>query len=210
MIVVSRDGRTVYVGGDSWLTTLLRDRRSGRLRLAPSRTACLQSPWFTEHLVPGCRYVHGLGSVEDIELTGDGRRIYVGGGNQIGVLQRDPSTGLLRRTWGRAGCVTARPSRHCAIARGLRGIINLGISISPDDTNLYVVGQGLSIFRIHARSGRLSQLPGRAGCLRQTAPRCGRVRHLFSGNHDLQVSPDGRTVYVVSARAHALLVFGRW
>jgi hypothetical protein len=209
-MAVSRDGRAVYIGGDSWLITLRRDARSGRLRLLRSPFACLQSPWFTDHLVPGCRYVHGLGDVGDIEITGDGRRVYVAGGNQIGVLQRDPRTGRLTATEGRAGCVTAPPSRHCSIARGLKGIVNLGITVSRDDANLYVVGQGLSVFHINARSGRLDQLTGRAGCLRQAAPRCGRARHLFRGSQDLQVSPDGRQLYVASARAHAVLAFRRW
>jgi DNA-binding beta-propeller fold protein YncE len=209
-IAVSHDGRSVYVGGESWLITLRRDRRSGELFPVRSRRACLQSPWFSEHRVPGCRYVHGLGDVADIEVARNGRRVYVSGGNQIAVLQRDPSTGLLSATAGLAGCVTARPTRHCSIARGLRGVFTLEISLSPDDRNLYAAGQGLSVFGIDPASGELSQLPGGGGCLRQAAPRCRRVRHLFRGNHDLQVSPDGRHLYVASARGHAVLVLRRW
>ena len=61
------------------------------------------------------------------------------------------------------------------------------------------------------------QLPGRGGCLvdrSEPAGGCTRVRALrgpapFVGSNAVAISPDGRNVYVASARSNAIAVFKR-
>ncbi|HTU14950.1 MAG TPA: YncE family protein [Solirubrobacterales bacterium] len=65
--------------------------------------------------------------------------------------------------------------------------------------------------------GSLTQLPGAKGCLvdsAQRSGRCGVARALkepgpFMGSRAIQISPDGRNVYVASSKSNAIAIFKR-
>lgn len=66
--------------------------------------------------------------------------------------------------------------------------------------------------------GKLIQLPGKAGCIVAAGAKgpssCGRARALAGpgvgfGSHAIDISPDGRNVYVAASKANSIAVFSR-
>jgi Lactonase, 7-bladed beta-propeller len=97
------------------------------------------------------------------------------------------------------------PLQNCAPARGMGSTQNL--AISPDGRNLYAPSNytwGLVAFRRHARTGRLTQLPGRAGCwTSQDTAGCQAGRGMVWAFWTA-VSPDGHDVYVSGGLGYAI------
>lgn len=125
--------------------------------------------------------------------------------------------GHLRQLRGQAGCLhsTQLPVvKNCARTRFAASAAGNGdaLAVSPNGRNLYLAsGMGtVSVFRI--RHGRLSQLPGRAGCLGQIQGLgCARLERFAPGT--ISISPDGRSVYVSGQRGAysgaGLVIFAR-
>jgi len=131
---------------------------------------------------------------------------------------RPTALGALVQLPGTAGCVVDRstPHRGCAPGRALRGpgpFLGSGaIVLDPKGANVYVASSrsnAIAIFRRDARSGRLTQSRGQAGCVAASgaggcAPALG-----LRGPNAVAVSPDGRSVYATSLRTNSLAVFRR-
>jgi DNA-binding beta-propeller fold protein YncE len=85
------------------------------------------------------------------------------------------------------------------------------VTVSPDGANVYAaseVDDAVSIFD-RAPDGRLTQKPGTAGCISDTAANgCADVTAL-DGPGSVAVSPDGSSVYVASEMSGAVTVFDR-
>jgi DNA-binding beta-propeller fold protein YncE len=85
--------------------------------------------------------------------------------------------------------------------------------VSPDGRNVYAVDSAndhLLVFDREQATGRLRQKTGQAGCVQNGPPTtyCGSAR-LLDGPSSLAISPGGRTLYVASTGANAILVFDR-
>jgi hypothetical protein len=113
-----------------------------------------------------------------------------------------PPTGSLHALHGPGSCLGGP---GCAPPRGIHG--DAVVSISPDGHTLYLVaGRALAVLARGA-DGRLSQLPGAAGCLNATgADGCAPVAGLRSAVQ-VVVTPDGTSAYVVARRG--VLAFSR-
>jgi DNA-binding beta-propeller fold protein YncE len=87
-----------------------------------------------------------------------------------------------------------------------------GLALSPGGGNVYVTSAGadaVAVFRRNRITGALRQLRGRAGCVRNRGGRgCRRGRSL-ADPWTLEVSPDGRNVYVLSLASDAIVAFRR-
>ena len=138
---------------------------------------------------------------------------------------RPPVTalGTLVQLDGPSGCLVDRAARArrsgCTPVRALSGpgpfLGSEAIAVSPDGKNVYVAASNsdaITIFARNARSGRLTQRRGSAGCIAGAAARgaggCATARGL-DGPNSLAVSPDGRTVYATSLESDSVAVLRR-
>ena len=87
--------------------------------------------------------------------------------------------------------------------------------VSPDGRYVYVASVGshaLAIFSRNRRTGTLTQLPGRRGCVRHVIERIGRgctAARGMGGPAALALSPGGENLYVAAAGSDGLSVFRR-
>lgn len=137
----------------------------------------------------------------------------VAGSVSVAACGGTPETAGLSQKAGREGCVSATGTRG-ACARASTLVTPGLVVVSPDGKHVYVALEdryrgGLAIFD-RAVSGRLTQKPGRAGCVAEV-PALRRVCRRANGvraPRDLVVSPDGRNVYVAAASG-VIAIFDR-
>ena len=141
-VAVAPDGRSVYaVTEDFDLYGYARDPGSGALTRIRGKAGC-----FT--IAPGCTFLKGLATPEDVRVSGDGRYVVVGAAEGVTVLRRDRASGRLRQLAGRATCATidgtdglgmGRP-RHKECLDGDYALGNLtGLELSPDGRHAYAL-----------------------------------------------------------------------
>jgi len=144
-------------------------------------------------------------------VSPDGRNLYVAGyqGDALHVFDRDPITGRLTKPRGKASCF----SESLEVCTHVRGFDEpLEFAISPDGADLYALAgdsDSLAIFDRDPNTGALHQRHGTAGCISATGAGGCQADPLIEEPAVITISPDGKSVYVVSARTEALLVFSR-
>jgi DNA-binding beta-propeller fold protein YncE len=146
----------------------------------------------------GCARGRGLGAANAVTVSPDGKNVYVAGSgtDSVAILRRDPDTGGLTQAPGRSACISQAGGAGCTIGEALDDPEDL--AVSPDGRNVYVVSgtiHALAVLARNPRTGTLSQLPGRWGCLiRGGVAGCQRARGLTVAV-GVTVSRDGRNVY---------------
>jgi hypothetical protein len=209
-VVVSSDGRFVYVAARDAVVGLARDPATGDLTPLPTPGGCVQQAPAPDGCTPG----RGLTDAQSLTLTADGRFLYSESGKGAAVLARDPATGTITQPAGPEGCVQAGGAEGCTAARtGTSPFGSNGVILSPDDRNLYeAFDGGVATFARDPQSGGLTQLPGTKGCLTRGGKNgCARYRGITQA-FSLAVSPNGASVYlsgVHEAGANTLLAFSR-
>ena len=203
-VVVSPDGRNVYVASLNGLTVFDRDAASGALTEKRGRAGCVSD----EGPVAGCASARDLRLPESVAISPDGKHVYVGAQRALAIFNRDPRTGSLRQKRGRSGCVSARAG--CARERAFGDIEE--IIVSADGTSGYARSfepHSLAVFD-RAANGTLRQKRGRRGCVSRSGTRgsCIRVPEL-DRPQAMSVSRDGRHLYVIARGLDALVVFRR-
>jgi DNA-binding beta-propeller fold protein YncE len=126
--------------------------------------------------------------------------------------------GSLAQLPGRSGCLVDRskPRGGCAPVRALAGpapfLGSHAIAISPNGKNVYVASSrsnAIAIFSRDARTGKLTQRSGVAGCIAaRGADGCATAIGL-AGPNSVTVSPDGKNVYATSVASNAVVVLRR-
>jgi hypothetical protein len=214
-LAIAPDGRHLYVASFSTIWTFRRDRVSGALRRVPGRAGCVRQ-WGR----PGCGRAHGLGGIESILVSPDGRHVYAAarGSRSIAAFRRHPVSGRLTQLRGRLGCVSRFPS-PCSRG-GARGLLApRRLAISRDGRNVYAAStvfigsreakSALAVFTRNRRSGSLRQPGGPRSCVTsRRAPVCTVARGL-EGAGSVAVSYDGKTLYAGSLTNAAVTVFRR-
>src|SRR5215813_5056146 len=160
-----------------------------------------------------CTLGRGLNGAGWVAISPDGNHVYVAAfdGSTVAAFSRNASTGVLTQLSGTAGCIAENGDGvSCADGRGLSGAVSL--VVSPDGNNVYVASRNntVAIFSRNTTTGALTQLSGTAGCIAETGDgvSCADGKGLVNPIQ-LQLSSDGKNVYVASAGSSAVAIFSR-
>ncbi|MDX6598753.1 MAG: hypothetical protein QOE87_2640 [Gaiellales bacterium] len=196
-VALSPDGKSLYVASatPASLTAFTADSRNGLLQQLNLGAGCLTS--IPQADCSGARALEGASAVA---VSPDGLHVYVAAAAAGGVASfaRQPN-GSLVQLLGIAGCVTTTLTPGCANAPALAGAD--AIAISPDGRFAYVgaaSADAITAFSRDAATGRLTPLPGTAGCLRANRSTCTPVSGVDSPSA-IAISPDGASLYVTSS-----------
>jgi len=207
-LAISSDGTSVYVGSSlsNAVAILDRDPGTGDLSQAGDGTGCI-----VQAALAGCTTGVQLGGANAVALApGDGQA-YVTSllSNSVTSFDRSASTGDLTQKSGTPGCLVYLEAVGCSFGRAMKA--PEGIVVAPGGRNVYAAAFSTGAIDVLNRStetGRVSQKPGRPGCLARKLPGCARARAL-KGVSSLAVSADGRFVYSTAATSNAVGVFRR-
>ena len=208
-LAISPDGRNVYAAVDgpaerddigphlrSAIVVFVRDRATGRLHRLAGAAGCIR-----EKGGQGCASGRGLRSVDSIRVSNDGRHVYAASEDGIAVLQRDAATGGLSQSPGPDGCVTTTSIPDCGAITGYDSffLADSPLELGPRGHYAYLLGSdSLAVFVRNRSTGRLTQLPGKPGCIRVDGDQgCARAPRIGDA-YDLAASPDGRHLYRMS------------
>jgi DNA-binding beta-propeller fold protein YncE len=210
-VVVSPDGKYVYVSNSLGVASFHRNPATGGLHQIPGPAGCLS---FRSYKVANCRFGKGMEEPDDLAISPNGRNVYATGRdtNSLAILDRDPKTGELTQAKDETRCISegSYEDRFCADGRDLRE--PGGVAVSPDGRDVYVTGNaGVASFARNLANGKLRQLPGKGGCIGpkpKGIPGCAAGRAL-RGATAVAVSPDGGSVFVASIWPNGVAVLGR-
>jgi DNA-binding beta-propeller fold protein YncE len=203
-LAVSPDGTTVYVAAvEGSLTELKTGARSSL-----AYVGC-----FADRGAHDCRDIphDSLDAATGVAVSPDGRSVYVTSAQRTNAVTRfkqDPDGALAYR-----GCI-ANGGDHAGVG-GCEQVprnsldSNEAVAVSPDGASVYVVSSdsgSITSFKREA-NGALRY----RGCVaNRGAHGCGRPKHdSLGGAFDVAVSPDGKSVYVVSLDGDAITRFDR-
>jgi DNA-binding beta-propeller fold protein YncE len=208
VVVVSPDGRNVYVGSffGNAVAVFDRDPSTGALTQPGDSTGCIAEA------IGGCAPGIALGAPEGMAISGDGAGVYVASAlsNAVAVLARNTSTGTLAQPSGGSGCIVDSPLSGCTTGVQLSGAN--AVAVSPGNGDAYVTSlfsNSVTSFTRSLSTGALAQKEGAAGCLVYLrAVGCSFGRALIAPE-GLAVSPDGSSVYVAAFKMGAIDVLDR-
>ncbi len=207
-MAISGDGASLYVAGalSNTVVSLARDQATGSLSQASDGSGCI-----ADGALAGCSV--------GVELRGANAVAFNPGGdayvtslfsNSVTAFSRSRSSGGLVQKEGTAGCLIWLRAAGCSFGQAMRA--PEGLAISPDGANVYVAAfanSAIDVLDRGKRSGKVTQLPGRRGCLAlRSVPGCTRARAL-RGVSSIALSPDGRFLYSTSFGSNAVDVFRR-
>lgn len=207
VVVVSPDGRNVYVGSffGNAVAVFDRDRGTGALTQPGDDSGCIAEA------VSGCTQGIALGAPEGMAISANGARVYVAGAlsNSLAVLARDRSSGALSQATDGSGCIVDAPLTGCTTGFQISGAN--AVAVSPSGGDVYMTSLFSNSVTSFGRSesGAFAQKPGTSGCLvwlRAVGCSFGRA---LSSPEGLAVSPDGENVYVAAFATGAIDVLDR-
>jgi 6-phosphogluconolactonase (cycloisomerase 2 family) len=199
-VVLSPDERFAYTPSNfSNAITVFGRSPGGRL----GRLGCISS------VTAGCQPAVNTALAFAVAVAPDGRSLYLtttSPTNTLDQFARDPVTGAIAQLAGTDACLGADVA--CTDTPNLRQ--PRGIVLSPDGRFAYVAAFSGNDVAAFSRDGATSRLTP-ASCVTQGSPTraCrGGARNL-DGATDIDLSPDGRSLYVTSFRGDAITAFAR-
>ena len=207
VVVVSPDGRNVYVGaffGNAIVNFGVNPDTGGLTQLGGT-AGCI-----AEGGANGCTAGRALGSPEGMGISNDGATVYVAApaSGAVTILNRDVATGGLGQVTTEAGCIVAVPLSGCTTGVQMAGAN--AVAVSPRRGSVYVTSfTSNSVTSFAAASGTLTQLEKTSACLVYLrAVGCSFARAM-DAPEGLVVSPDGRNVYTASILSNTIGVLTR-
>lgn len=144
------------------------------------------------------------GAPNDVDVSPDGRNVYIAAQSYLYVLNRDTSSGAIAQ----AQCFGLAP---CLPIAGLGPSVD-SVALSPDGTSLYGRGGShVTVFDRNTANGQLTQKAGLAGCFAEdlVAPPCTPATGIVGTGLESAVSTDGRNLYVSTNGPGGVAVFNR-
>jgi DNA-binding beta-propeller fold protein YncE len=208
VVVVSPDGRNVYVGSffGNAVAVFDRSQPTGALTQPSGTAGCIAEA------TSGCAPGLALGAPEGMAISGDGVSVYVATAlsSAVVVLARNPSTGTLAQPAGGSGCIVESPLTGCTTGVQLSGAN--AATLSPGDGDVYVTSlfsNSVTSFTRSTSSGALTQKAGTSGCLVWLRAVGCSFGQALSAPEGLAVSPDGANVYAAAFATGAIAVLDR-
>jgi DNA-binding beta-propeller fold protein YncE len=221
VVVVSPDGRNVYVGdfAGSGVISFSRAGKAGALTQLPGTAGCI-----TEAAAEGCAQGTQMNHIEGMAINNSGTAVYAASpfSSAVDVLYRERSTGALSQATDGSGCITDAVVAGCTQGYEINGVNAL--VVSPKSGNVYATSLGsnsVTMFRPSAEGIGLAQPPrpqgenipegvgNPSGCLVfLRAPGCsfGRAMKAPEG---LALSPSGTNLYIAAFETGAIDVLDR-
>jgi DNA-binding beta-propeller fold protein YncE len=209
VVVISPDSANVYVGSffGNAVAAFTRNPKTGALSQPAGAAGCIAETAGGE-----CATGIALGAVEGLAVSRDGSNVFAASAlsNALVVLNRDPETGALTQPGGGSGCIVDTPLTGCTTGFELSGAN--AVATSPGNEAVYVTSlfsNSVTTFAPTTASAGLRQKEGPAGCLvwlRAVGCSFGRALKAPEG---LEVSGDGKNVYVAAFANSAIDVFDR-
>jgi len=128
----------------------------------------------------------------------------------VAVFDRLTTTGALTQRALTEGCVSDDGSDGCQNGAGLVGAF--AVAVSPDGASVYAASldsNSVTIFDRSTTNGELTQKPGTAGCIAETASVDCQDGKALAFAISVTVSPDGNSVYAASRDSDAVAIFDR-
>ena len=226
-LAMSPDGSDIYAADDAGaggVAVLRRDATTGTLSQSAGPDGCISNDG-TAVGGGSCADGRAMSSAEGIDISPDGRTVYVGTlGGELAVLQRD-SSGSLVQSSGPDGCFSEDGNASGGLAGSCTRAIALGdiyrLTVAPDGRNVYTTGfssSEVAVFARNASTGALTQPAGTAACVSDSGDAsnggggltgaCVDGRGL-GGAFPLAVSPAGDSLYVGGYSAAEMAAFAR-
>ena len=210
-LVVSPDGKHIYVASENSyaVAAFLRNKITGVLTQLQGLDGCVSEGGTGGQCAEG----HALREARALAISPDGKHVYVASeaSNAVAAFARNKTKGYLTQLEGQGGCVSETGTGGtCADGKALARPV--GIAVSPDNKHVYVASEGsnaVAVFGRNKLSGVLTQLSGTDGCVSADGTGGCSVAAGLEGVRGLDISPDGKQVYVVSQTANAVVVLGR-
>ncbi len=204
VVVVSADGRNVYVGSfvGNAIAVLARSTSTGALTQPAGVGGCIGGA-----PADGCAPGLALSAPEGLAISHDGSTVYVAAAvsNAVSVLARDASTGALTQATDATGCIVQSALAGCTTGTQLAGAN--AVAVSPDDSSVYVtslLSNSVTSFSRTPTSGALAQKTGTAACVVFLLANGCSLGRAMSAPEGLAVSPDGGEVYVAAFTSGAI------
>ena len=198
-LVVSRDGKSVYVAsdGDNGVAWLKRDKDNGSLK----GKGCVGNDTSNFEACP--ETMKGLEDAFSIAISKDGDSVYVGSEtNAVGHLERSGNGAL--DGIGCVGDVNDNVSGCGATFKGLQGV--RGVAVTDDGNSVYATGENSNSIVHFERDGSTGNLDS-IGCFGQQGDNpanCGNTAIGLGMPTAVTTSPDNKSVYVGSYGSLAL------
>jgi len=227
--LVSPDGKNVYVGdfAGNGVTSFSRAGKAGALTQLSGTAGCI-----TEAGEEGCAKGVELNHVEGMAIAQDGSAVYTAAAfsGAVGTFTREASTGALTQR----GCVTSAAVGGCTLGYEFEGVNALAVAPSGGDVyGTALFSNSLTTFAPTSGGAGLAQPPGPErevekengkgkekvpaeegtpspnGCtVFLRSPGCA-LGLAMKAPEGLDISPDGKNVYVATFETGAVDVFDR-